>query len=305
MDLSERPAPALRSAALAPAKINLALHVTGRRENGYHDLDSLVVFAEHGDRLWIEAADADRLTIDGPFAAGLPLDRGNLVLRALDLARSVAARSGLALPPLGIHLEKNLPLASGIGGGSADAAALLRLVSERWPVLGAALANEALALGADVPMCLSGQAARVRGVGEIAAPLRRLPRFALVLVNCGAPVSTPAAFGALERRDNPALPPLPEAGFADLGALIAYLRQTRNDLEAPALSLVPEIADASAALAGEGALFQRMSGSGATVFALFETDEAAQAAVSRLRSRHPRWWAMAASVAEREVRPCP
>lgn len=296
MDALSRPAPTLHQAACAPAKINLALHVTGRRENGYHDLDSLVVFAQDGDHLALAPSTEDRLTIDGPFAAGLPLDRGNLVLRALDLARGAADRIGLALPPVHIHLTKTLPLASGIGGGSADAAALLRMMAERYPMLGAELAGDCLALGADVPMCLSGRAARVRGVGEIAAPVLRLPGFGLLLVNCGAPISTPAAFAALERRDNPPLPPLPAEGFADLGALLSYLASTRNDLEAPARSLVPEIASVCRALDDEGTLFHRMSGSGATVFAVFASDAEAERAAARLRARHPGWWVMATAV---------
>ncbi|WP_062113501.1 4-(cytidine 5'-diphospho)-2-C-methyl-D-erythritol kinase [Aureimonas sp. AU40] len=290
MDLLEPSAPALHRAALAPAKINLALHVTGRRENGYHDLDSLVVFAREGDRLTLAPSHEDRLTIDGPFASGLPLDRGNLVLRALDLARVGAAGLGLALPPLHIHLQKNLPLASGIGGGSADAAALLRMLGAIWPAIQPALATECLALGADVPMCLSGRAARVRGVGEIAAAVPRLPGFGLLLVNCGAPVSTPTAFAGLERRDNPPLPPLPEDGFIDLAALVDYLAGTRNDLEAPARHIVPAIAAVCDALRAEEPLFHRMSGSGATVFALFENGAQAEQAAVRLRARHPGWW---------------
>lgn len=284
---------ALGGAVSAPAKINLALHVTGRRENGYHDLDSLVVFARDGDHLTITPADQDQLTIEGPFAAGLPLDRGNLVLRALDLARSLAARDGIDLPPVHIHLQKNLPLSSGIGGGSADAAALLRWIADANPVLADRLSAECLSLGADVPMCWGGQAARVRGIGEVSAPVARLGRFAMVLVNCGAPVSTPSAFAGLETRDNPPLPALPTDGFADLGQLVSYLRETRNDLEAPALRIVPEIAAVSRALAEEGAAFQRMSGSGATVFALFETNTNAEAAATRLRTRQPHWWVAA------------
>lgn len=287
---------ALQGAVSAPAKINLALHVTGRRENGYHDLDSLVVFARDGDHLTIAPADQDRLTIDGPFAAGLPLDRGNLVLRALDLARALAGRDGFDLAPVHIHLQKNLPLSSGIGGGSADAAALLRWIADAYPVLAERLAVECLSLGADVPMCLGGRAARVRGIGEISAPVARLGRFAMVLVNCGAPVSTPAAFAGLGTRDNPPLPALPADGFADLGQLVSYLRDTRNDLEAPALRIVPEIADVSRALADEGAAFQRMSGSGATVFALFETAPHAEAAATRLRTRQPHWWVAATEI---------
>ena len=287
---------ALHGAVLAPAKINLALHVTGRRENGYHDLDSLVVFARDGDHLTIGPAENDRLTIDGPFAAGLPLDRGNLVLRALDLARSLAEREGLTLPRVHIHLRKNLPLSSGIGGGSADAAALLRWIAGEYPDLADSLASDCLGLGADVPMCLGGRAARVRGIGEVSTPVSKLGGFAIVLVNCGAPVSTPAAFSALEKRDNPPLPALPTDGFADLGQLVSYLRDTRNDLEAPALRIVPEIADASRALADEGATFQRMSGSGATVFALFETTALAETAATSLSARHPQWWVAASEI---------
>ncbi len=284
---------ALSGRFAAPAKINLALHVTGRRENGYHDLDSLVVFAEVGDLLHVAPSTADRLTIEGPFAAGLPTDRGNLVLRALDTARRVARAAGVDLAPVHLHLDKRLPLASGIGGGSADGAALLRAVADRHPALRDALLRESLALGADVPMCLTGRAARVSGLGEVSAPLARLPALAMVLVNCGTAVSTPLAFAALARRDNAPLPPVPPGGFAELRALAAYLARTRNDLEAPALSLAPAIGEAVSLLRARGAAFCRMSGSGATVFALFETSREAEDAARAVAGHRPGWWVAA------------
>lgn len=269
----------------APAKVNLALHVVGRRPDGYHLLDSLVVFAGVGDSLAARPAEGLSLAIDGPFAAGLDAGPGNLVLRAAALARP--PHRGAAL-----RLTKALPVASGLGGGSADAAAALRLLARLWaaplPPPGAVLG-----LGADVPVCLAGRPARMRGVGEALEPVS-LPPFWLVLANPGAPVATGAVFAGLSRRDNaPMTAPGP---LADAAALAAWLARQRNDLEAPALRLAPAIAETLAALAARpGCLLSRMSGSGATCFGLFAAEPPARAAAAALAAARPDWWVAAAA----------
>ncbi|WAJ29787.1 4-(cytidine 5'-diphospho)-2-C-methyl-D-erythritol kinase [Antarcticirhabdus aurantiaca] len=290
--LPEAEAPVRAADLAARAKINLALHVVGRRADGYHLLDSLVAFAEIGDRLALEpaAGEADELELDGPFAAAVPAGADNLVLRALAAAREVASQAHLDLPAARIRLIKRLPPASGIGGGSADAAALLAHVAAWHPALRAPLRQAGLRLGADVPMCFDGVPARVFGIGEAGKPVAVLPAAPTVLVNCGTPVSTPDVFRRLARRDHPPLPPLPVRGFPDVGALATWLAPTRNDLEAAAVELVPAIAEGVADLCEAGALFARMSGSGATVFGLFADDETSARAARDLAERHPGWW---------------
>ncbi|WP_082537236.1 MULTISPECIES: 4-(cytidine 5'-diphospho)-2-C-methyl-D-erythritol kinase [unclassified Aureimonas] len=280
----------------ASAKINLALHVTGRREDGYHLLDSLVAFAEIGDTVAARPCEADGLTLAGRFAGDVPAGEENILLQALRLARPLLANRGIALGPLALHLDKRLPVASGIGGGSADAAALLRFLAAGDAGLRAALTESALALGADVPMCLTEQPCRIGGIGETIEPLAAFPAIALVLVNPGLPVSTPAVFRALVRRDNPPLPPLPPEGFREAEALVAYLGGSRNDLEAPALTLAPPIGAARQALEREGALFSRMSGSGATVFGLFASAAHAERAARIILGEEPGWWVEASTL---------
>ncbi|MFN4167121.1 MAG: 4-(cytidine 5'-diphospho)-2-C-methyl-D-erythritol kinase [Pannonibacter phragmitetus] len=281
----------------ARAKINLALHITGRRDDGYHLLDSFTLFAETGDRLSLQAAASSSFTVSGPFAAALdgggPAD-SNLVLRAI---AALQKASGQSLPPFAVHLEKNLPVASGVGGGSADAAAALRLVLEATGLVvpADALQSIALDLGADVPVCLAGRPARMSGIGETLSPLPPLPRCGLVLVNPGVAVSTPAVFRALECRDNPPLPALP-GEFSSRENLICWLKETRNDMQAAAIGLSPVIADVLAALeAHPAAEFCRMSGSGATCFALC-APEAAAGLADALRAQHPGWWVEAGEV---------
>lgn len=268
---------------LARAKVNLTLHVTGQRADGYHLLDSLVVFADVGDVVTVDPAGPAGLHISGPFAAGLDAGSENLVLRAARLMGSDAR----------FHLEKNLPIASGIGGGSADAAAALRLLAR---MTGRALPSpqNVASLGADVPVCLAGGATRMRGVGERLDPVPPLPETWLVLVNPGQAVSTPAVFHALTRRDHPPMPDLlPPLGTAE--ALAAFLRHQRNDLEAPAITLVPTIEAVNAALAAQpGCLMARMSGSGATCFGLFAKEAQARAAAAAVSRARPDWWAVAA-----------
>ena len=262
----------------APAKINLALHVTGRRADGYHLLDTLVVHGGAADEVIARARDGApidaetpvSLALDGPFAAGLSTEPDNLVLRAACLLAAEAGRTGRPITPLALTLVKRLPIASGVGGGSSDAAATLRLLDRLWGLgLGRArLAALALPLGADVPMCVWGVPLRARGIGEAIELLPALPPFRLELANPGVAVSTPAVFKALASRDNPPLPPLPDH-FADLPALVDWLGETRNDLEAAAISIVPSIADTLAEMrARPGCLFARMSGSGATCFGM-------------------------------------
>ena len=279
----------------APAKINLALHVTGRRADGYHELSSLVAFAEAGDSLSVAGAAADAFKVVGPFAASLAgcAAADNIVLKALAAARVVALRTGHDLGPLAIALKKRLPVASGIGGGSADAAALLRLVAEALPELRQDLRTIGLMLGADVPMCFDGVPSLVEGVGERSMTLSRFPAIPCLLVNPGVSVSTPAVFRALQQRSNPPMPPVPKQGFATLDALVGYLEDTRNDLEAPAATLAPAIATVMAAVHAAGARFQRMSGSGATVFGLFDSSDHTEAAAAEIAAAHPDWWVAA------------
>ncbi|MDB5659662.1 MAG: 4-(cytidine 5-diphospho)-2-C-methyl-D-erythritol kinase [Cypionkella sp.] len=274
---------ALAVRAFAPAKINLALHVTGQRADGYHMLDSLVVFAAVGDWLTVEPAAALILTVTGPFAARLAAE-DNLVLRA---ARVLGVKAA-------ITLDKHLPIASGIGGGSADAAAALRALSA---MAGVALPDAAavLALGADVPVCLECVPLRMQGVGEVLTPLPALPECYVVLVNPGVAVATRAVFKALPRKDNPAMAMMPV--WRSAGELAAWLAEQRNDLEAPAIELAPVIAEVKAALAVRpGCLLARMSGSGATCYGLFASEELAKAAAGALREDAPAWWVAAAAV---------
>lgn len=274
----------------AHAKINLCLHVTGQRADGYHVLDSLVVFAGIGDGLRASPATDLSLTLDGPFAGGVPSGEDNLVLRAAKLVSD----QGVAL-----HLTKRLPPASGIGGGSADAAAAIRAVLRLQAMAGRLapmtpdMAQQIAGLGADVPVCLASHPARMRGIGEQLDWLPPLPELHVVLANPRVEVATPATFKALTQKDNP---PLPDAlpHWESAAALADWLRSTRNDLQAPAMAAQPVIAAVIAALeALPEALFARMSGSGATCFALFAKEAQAHEAAEALRISHPDWWVAA------------
>ena len=257
---------------LARAKVNLSLHVVGKREDGYHLLDSIVVFPDFGDELRQEGSGFD---ISGPFANGLPV-AGNLVTRAADMLGVKA----------GLHLVKNLPVASGIGGGSADAAATLRLLARGAVPDGAAL-------GADVPACVISKPLRMQGIGERLTLLPPLPDYAIVLANNGEPVSTPQVFKALKSIENSESPPLP-AGL-DATGFFAFIAAQRNDMQSAAISICPGIDDVLEALAKQSdCALARMSGSGGTCFGLFATLEQAEQAAGKIRQEHPEWWVVAA-----------
>lgn len=265
----------------APAKINLALHVTGRRADGYHLLDSVVAFADTGDWITVEPAETLSLTLTGPHAALLSTT-DNLVLKA---ARALHPTLGAQ-----ITLDKHLPVASGIGGGSADAAATLLALSRLWsrPLPAPA---QILSLGADLPVCLQGHAARMQGIGEALTPLSLPPTWS-VLANPGLALATADVFRALTQRDNPGLPPCPS--LTTPSDLADWLTTQRNDLAAPAAALAPQITITLQALAAQpGSLIARMSGSGATCFALFSTETQAKTAANTLQSAKPNWWVQA------------
>jgi 4-diphosphocytidyl-2-C-methyl-D-erythritol kinase len=272
-------------AEFAPAKVNLYLHVTGRRPDGYHLLDSLVVFPAVGDRLVVAPARELTLALDGPFGAALAAEPDNLVLRA---ARALATAAGVRAGAR-MTLVKALPVASGIGGGSADAAAALRVLARLWDVAlpAEAAVRLALGLGADVPVCLAARPARMGGVGEVIGAAPFLPPLGMVLVNPGVAVATPEVFRARRGAFSP--PASLPAGWADAAGVAADLAALRNDLEAAAIGLRPVIGAVLAAL-GEapGCLLARMSGSGATCFGLFAEAGAARAAAAGLA--RPGWW---------------
>ncbi len=274
----------------ARAKINLALHVTGRRPDGYHLLESIVTFTETGDRLTVSRAASDTFSMTGPFAAGLPDGADNLVLRARDALRAATS----VADHVAIHLDKRLPVASGIGGGSADAAACLRALSRLWdrPVDKRRLADIGIRLGADVPMCLESRPLLARGIGEDLTRIRDMPPLPLVLVNPLVEISTPAVFDRLHNRENPPIR-LPEAETFD--GWVDGLRSLRNDLQAPAETILPVIADIQRVLRDNGALLARMSGSGATCFGIYADETAARAAAGRILSDQPSWYVVATS----------
>ncbi len=259
--------------AFAPAKINLALHVTGHRADGYHLLDSLVVFADVGDRLWFRPANELSLEVVGPFSAGVPTDHRNLVWRAAEKCRFTGH----------IRLQKNLPHGGGIGGGSADAAAVLRNTfrgaeRDRLAV--------ALELGADVPVCLSTRAQRMQGVGDDLSCAGSLPELDMVLANPRVPVPTPDVFKALENKRNAPMAKIPVGSSRE--EFMEWITNQRNDLQPVAMQLFPEIIPALEAL--QDADLARMSGSGGTCFGLYPDSAAAAEAAHRIAAEHPEWW---------------
>ena len=285
-----------RRTGFASAKVNLYLHVGPTGSDGYHPIDSLMVFADVGDILTLEPAPAAVFTADGAFSGAAPMDEDNLVRRA---ASVLIGASGGAAPGFALHLEKRLPVAAGLGGGSSDAAAALRLVNAILPVPLGAEALQALAagLGADVPACLAGVPVIARGRGEQLSPAPALPALHAVLVNPGVPSHTGPVFAAYDRRPppvGPLAPDLPER-FETVEALADWLRgHTRNDLEAPSRALTPEAGDAIDLLASSPlALLSRMSGSGATAFALCAGAARAEALAASIAERQTAWWVRA------------
>lgn len=289
----------------APAKVNLFLHVTGRRADGYHLLDSLVVFAGCGDRVEATrgADEGISLSLDGPGAAMLAEEPDNLVLRAGRALALAAEASGRPRMGAALRLTKRLPVAAGLGGGSADAAAALRALDALWD-LGwdlERLRAVAAGLGADVPVCLESQPARMGGIGEVLGPAPALPRFGLLLANPGVPLATPAVFRA--RTGGFSAPAALPVAWADAVAMAEGLRALRNDLEAPAIALCPPVAEVLAAIqACTGCLLARMSGSGATCFGIFPTPEAAAAAAASLPSIWWRWGGAPAPLSRLSIR---
>lgn len=270
----------------APAKVNLFLHVTGLRPDGYHLLDSLAVFPGAGDVLHAGPSGRLSLSITGPCGGGLDAGEDNLVLRAARLLAETAGHE----PRAALVLDKRLPVASGIGGGSADAAAALRLLSRAWG-LGPPPAELALRLGADVPVCLESRPAVMRGIGEVLTPAPTLPEFGMLLVNPGFAVATQAVFRA--RRSGVTPPVSLPSEWLDAVAMAATLAQCRNDLEAAALTLYPGIGGVLDWIRSQrGCLLARMSGSGATCFGLFPTGAEA---VTLVGSVPGGWWAWGGS----------
>ena len=284
--------------ARAPAKVNLTLRVLGRRPDGYHELESLVVFADCGDRLTFTPGSALSLTLSGATASEAGADAENLVLKA---ARALAAR----MPDLilgAFHLEKNLPVAAGLGGGSSDAAAALRLIAQanRLALDNPHLQAAARATGADVSVCLDPRPRLMRGIGEQLSQPLALPQLPAVLVNPGVALATKDVFAGLKASAQMAAPFDLVAAIAKLESrdqLLHMLQTQPNDLEAPAIILQPVIADVLTVLRGlAGCQLARMSGSGATCFGLFASAAGADAAAKILRAKYPNWWAQACTL---------
>ncbi len=279
------------SSTRACAKINLTLHIRGRFENGYHDLESLVAFADVGDDLTLVAGDHLSLSISGPEARELSVSTDNHILKATEAFRAMK-------PDLRVgrfHLVKRLPIASGIGGGSADAAAALRLLAKLNNVRldDPRVFEAALVTGADVPVCLQSRPRMMRGIGNDLSSFITLPSFFAVLINPRVATPTPAVFSAIdlqigEQRKIAAHEHVPD--FSSTTDAVTFLSRHRNDMEPAATRLVPQIADVTAAVKSTDALFVRMSGSGATVFALYPDCRAAARAAKSLRSAHGEWW---------------
>ena len=285
---------------LAPAKINLALHLGAERADGYYALQSLVVFADVADAVSARPAeDASAITLDlsGPYADLLEettTGSDNLVLRA---AQAIAARAPSHAGPVHLCLDKRIPVAAGLSGGSADAAATLRLLNRVWDLrLGPETLSEiGVALGADVPMCLASRPLVASGIGERLTPIARMPTLAVVLANPGIVMPTRAVFAGLGKEERTPLPALPPT-FKSTLDLVHWLRKTRNDLVDPARVVSRKAVAAAEVLASDpDCAFARMTGSGATVFGLFMTQAAAERAARRLRAAQPDWWVTAAT----------
>jgi 4-diphosphocytidyl-2-C-methyl-D-erythritol kinase len=281
----------------ARAKVNLSLHVLSRRPDGYHNLESLAVFTEFGDVLSVVPSPGDQagLTLNGEFADELDLlspSPNNLVTRA---EKALRRASRQRLQPVQLVLTKRIPIAAGLGGGSADAAAALRLLSRHWRFDPGKekLERISLELGADVPMCLSSKPVIAHGVGERLTPVRSIPDLPLVLINPRIPLSTPEVFSRLETRDRSPMVPMPTR-FGSLSAFVIWLRQTRNDLMTPANAANRMVERTVKTLSSDpDCLFARMSGSGATAFGIFAKPSHAERAAERIRVQRPNWWVVA------------
>jgi 4-diphosphocytidyl-2-C-methyl-D-erythritol kinase len=276
----------------APAKLNLFLHVGERRPNGFHELESLIAFAEEADVLTLENADNTSLTASGPFAMSLPLDQDNSIIRA---ARALDTQHGAK-----IDLEKHLPVAAGIGGGSADAGAALRGLDALWE-LGRSqeeLLSIASRIGSDVPACTLSQTLWMSGRGEEVEVLSPLPPFEIVMVNPNIALSTAAVFSRLNVRTGVGAIAPPLSPIETVWDLVAYLADSGNDLEAPACELAPIIDDVLEALAHEpGCVLAQMSGSGATCFGIFQEGPWAAGGADRIARDHPEWWVRLSRIA--------
>ena len=284
--------------AFAAAKVNLYLHVAPPTPDGYHPIASLMAFADVGDQVSAEPASVLSLTIEGPFGAGLSAQEDNLVLRAV---RALLTHAGRPDAGAKLVLTKALPIAAGLGGGSSDAGAALRLINDMLD-LGfseARLESVAAEIGADGAACLRGRMLTAQGRGELLSAAPTMPPLPAVLVNPGAPSPTGAVYRAYDHSGAPGgddLPPAPDLNSVTEAA--AWLATCRNDLEPPAVALEPRIAEALEALAAEPeSLLTRMSGSGATCFALCETRTGAEALAARLTAAHPAWWVKACTLA--------
>lgn len=276
----------------APAKINLHLHVTGKRGDGYHLLESIVAFTEVADYITVSSSENLSLTVEGPFAPQLPSD-GNIVLKA---AEKLAAWAGIA-PKASITLQKNIPLGAGLGGGSSDAATTLHLLSSLWGISPdtSTLHNIALSLGADVPMFIEKQAAFMSGVGEKLLPMANMPELYAVLVNPGVHLATPDVFKAGGMTFSASEKDV--ASVVGRDDVLDYVLQCRNDLEAAAIALAPVVATVLSVIKGlNGCLLSRMSGSGATCFGLFRMQAEAENAAFAMRNAYPQWWVQATKV---------
>ncbi|MBN9478953.1 MAG: 4-(cytidine 5'-diphospho)-2-C-methyl-D-erythritol kinase [Bordetella sp.] len=288
---------------LAPAKINLFLHVGTVRTDGYHPLVSLAAFADVGDRVTVRRAQALSLTVEGPFAAGLDGQGDNLILKAL---RALGEAAGIGEPPVAVTLDKRLPIAAGLGGGSADAGTALRLTARLLDLdmPEAELERLALAAGADGPMCLRARPAWASGVGEVLENEPRLPVLHGVLLNPGLPSPTGGVYRAYDAAPVGAADrPAPPADWS-AASVVAWLATQRNDLEAPALAVTPGVEEALAAMrAAPGCRLTRMSGSGGTVFGLF--DDRAAAIEAAFALDRPGWWSRPAALGAPDIEPRP
>lgn len=281
------------SKVIAPAKVNLTLHVTGQRDDGYHLLDSLVVFTDAGDVIKVAPANTLTLAVTGPFAFGVPTDGSNLILRAAETLRHIRG----VIKGAAITVEKHLPNAAGLGGGSSDAATTLKLLAELWEVSPLSASNtEVLMLGADVPVCMcSPTPTRMSGIGELLAPVPKLPTCALVLINPKVSVPTGAVFDGLATKQNPPMDRIPEnLSFADFAD---WLAAQRNDLQPPAIKTAPTIKAAIDRLNKNPTIaFAGMSGSGATCFGITKNMADARHAARIIQVAEMGWWVTPADV---------